>query len=792
MALSLYQDLEGQNTGNCTQVGTLGFGRTGAYSGKYTGLWALGLQDRLLRNTLDVDFQLVVEQSYDYTEPLARTCRLAADKHTDSLQKYSTLVDIQEEIQHLFASGEAQRPDKTKPQGGDAGGGRQGDGSLSPTLGTDNSVNNGGKIQGGENLGEPRIQREGGRAAGSPDRGVFGFRSHEAEPELGSPVVTSSGRRSPTSRKVGVRDTQGNEENTEWGWELTKRREERPEMRPLVRQAKATSRSQGAGEENWRNPRDTSDWLVRESRKGNRTGPVVLTNSDLRGAGWTEPVVWMRAAGRWTSSLTSLAAPAAAPQKLQSPNLVRGLAEHTAGFSNCGGQEFRVGLKRQFNCFMFLSDVKSDSCLDIEITSSTSKERLTAQTLSCITCGKTFSSQRHLERHERKHTEQKLFTRSEISFTTLQEKKLHSEDHREKKKKKKFHCEQCGKICLSSSKLNVHMRTHSGEKPFYCTECGNYFRTKHNLKVHNRLHTGEKPYECPHCEKRFRRKRGLKRHVLSHTNERPYQCSECDKNFRDSRSLKKHQNIHIKEKLHQCSHCDKCYGHKYQLIVHERVHTGEKPYHCSVCGKSFSHQTTLLCNKRLHTGEKPFKCSQCDMTFAYSGHFKVHQRVHTREKPYVCSHCGKSFSSSSKFIVHQRVHTGEKPYHCSVCGKSFSQKTTLQCHKRIHTGEKPYKCSQCDKTFAQSNSLKSHERIHTGEKPHHCSVCGKSFSQGSSLLNHQRIHTGEKPFKCSQCDKTFTCTSNLKYHQRVHTGDKKVLIHVVFHILFTHLSFLSL
>nr|XP_055051239.1 sterile alpha motif domain-containing protein 3-like isoform X2 [Misgurnus anguillicaudatus] len=88
------------------------------------------------------------------------------------------------------------------------------------------------------------------------------------------------------------------------------------------------------------------------------------------------------------------------------------------------------------------SDVKSDSCLDIEITSSTSKERLTAQTLSCITCGKTFSSQRLLERHERKHTEQKLFTRSEISFTTLQEKKLHSEDHRDKKKK------MCWKITM--------------------------------------------------------------------------------------------------------------------------------------------------------------------------------------------------------------------------------------------------------------------------------------------------------------------------------------------------------
>nr|XP_055076385.1 YTH domain-containing protein 1-like isoform X2 [Misgurnus anguillicaudatus] len=54
------------------------------------------------------------------------------------------------------------------------------------------------------------------------------------------------------------------------------------------------------------------------------------------------------------------------------------------------------------------SDKKTDSCSDEEIMSSTSsKERLPAQTLSSVTDEKTF---RHLERCDRKHTEQKFFT----------------------------------------------------------------------------------------------------------------------------------------------------------------------------------------------------------------------------------------------------------------------------------------------------------------------------------------------------------------------------------------------
>ena len=134
----------------------------------------------------------------------------------------------------------------------------------------------------------------------------------------------------------------------------------------------------------------------------------------------------------------------------------------------------------------------------------------------CVHCGKIFASKEARRKHV-KHVHDKI--REHI-------------------------CEVCAKGFFSSSDLNTHRRTHTGEKNFPCHICGQSYTTKQYLIIHTRQHTGEKPHCCEECGKAFADKSALNNHQKQHLNNPPVTCEVCGKTFKIKKTLKRHMMIH--------------------------------------------------------------------------------------------------------------------------------------------------------------------------------------------------------------------------------------------------------
>ncbi|KAM4652080.1 uncharacterized protein O3C94_014418 [Discoglossus pictus] len=454
-------------------------------------------------------------------------------------------------------------------------------------------------------------------------------------------------------------------------------------------------------------------------------------------------------------------------------------------------------------------------------------------------------------------------------------------------REKTFACSDCGRAFTCNVNLVKHQRVHTGEKPYVCSDCGKCFSTTSNLNTHRIIHTGEKPFVCSECGKCFSWLSSLKEHKKTHTGERPFICSVCGKGFSQVSNLNVHKKTHSEETF-ACSECGKCFCKKGHLVRHQRSHIGKLPLACSeepqvtrtmimipievitdntifiwysswylnrvnvdtiveaalrallLCFDDVAiyfskgewswlneeqkeiykvvmmenyqtlHYLGLVHEKpsvisHIESGEEPFVRGHQELkeinrkasntTTMSWNHLEQHHISH-RAIPWVIGeashtenmsykkgstlvqslkssgHGESSTSYHSKSHKHQSIPTRDKPFVCSECGKRFINKSWLVRHQQTHSGEKPFACSECGICFALKSSLLSHERHHTNDKPFVCAECGKRFINKSWLVSHQRTHTGEKPFACSECGKCFSRKSVLICHETIHTDVK--------------------
>lgn len=101
-------------------------------------------------------------------------------------------------------------------------------------------------------------------------------------------------------------------------------------------------------------------------------------------------------------------------------------------------------------------------------------------------------------------------------------------------------CPICSRPFSSQSRLNDHVRIHSGERPFICDVCGRAFTKQSNLRAHQRdVHTDPEnvprqkvvTFNCELCDcKGFVNESDYKKHKkLEHNMSAAFNCDICGK-----------------------------------------------------------------------------------------------------------------------------------------------------------------------------------------------------------------------------------------------------------------------
>ncbi|KAL1710673.1 hypothetical protein EV121DRAFT_192394 [Schizophyllum commune] len=292
-------------------------------------------------------------------------------------------------------------------------------------------------------------------------------------------------------------------------------------------------------------------------------------------------------------------------------------------------------------------------------------------------------------------------------------------------------------------------------------------------------------YACTYegCDKAYSKPSRLEEHVRSHTGQRPFVCATCNKSYLRETHLQAHSRSHLPElaRPFECTvaGCGKRLWTSQHLRVHLDWHYGAKPFQCTEegCDEAFAkhHQLrTHICTVHCPEGTKPYRCEHADCTKSFSTNQKLRAHVRTHDETrYACLTCSPAASFATWTALQHHNRTAHPPTcnHPSCNGKQFTSQKGLRAHQKLHEQQEVERAMNGNQSDAEDEDQPPRKKRRGGEvgRDWKCEVvgCGKDFKSKKALTTHTNVtHLGHRDFVCTHegCGRAFGYKHLLQRH----------------------------